>query len=85
MRPAAYIRSSTSTVSGKKSNCSFGCLPAVVAERTTVSPSWAIAEPAAWRASRPVEKMTSRVPKAPLSMTARVLGAEARCSVMSVH
>ncbi len=26
MRPAAYIRSSTSTVSGKKSNCSFGCL-----------------------------------------------------------
>ena len=26
MRPAAYIRSSTSTVSGKKSNCSFGLL-----------------------------------------------------------
>ncbi|RAO50534.1 hypothetical protein PSN01_04508 [Micromonospora saelicesensis] len=70
MRPAAYIRSSTSTVSGKKSNCSFGCLPAVVAERTTVSPSWAMTEPAAWRASRPVEKVISRVPKDPLSITA---------------
>ena len=47
IRPAAYIRSSTSTVSGKKSNDSRGCLPAVVAERTTVSPSWATTEPAA--------------------------------------
>ena len=70
MRPAAYIRSSTSTVSGKKSNCSFGCLPAVVADSTTVSPSWARTEPAAWRASRPVEKVISRVPKDPLSITA---------------
>ena len=42
MRPAAYIRSSTSTVSGKKSNCSFGDLLAVVAESTVVSPSWAM-------------------------------------------
>jgi hypothetical protein len=38
MRPAAYILSSTSTVSGKKSSCSFGALDAVVAERTIVSP-----------------------------------------------
>ena len=37
--PAAYIRSSTSTVSGKKSNWSFGCLPAVVADSSIVSPS----------------------------------------------
>ncbi len=36
--PAAYMRSSTSTVSGKKSNWSRGCLPAVVAERIMVSP-----------------------------------------------
>lgn len=39
MRPAAYIRSSTSTVSGKKSNWSLGFLLAVVAESTIVSPS----------------------------------------------
>ena len=39
MRPAAYIRSSTSTVSGKKSRFSLGFLDAVVAERTIVSSS----------------------------------------------
>jgi hypothetical protein len=39
IRPAAYIRSSTSTVSGKKSKPSLGCLDAVVADRTIVSPS----------------------------------------------
>ena len=39
MRPAAYIRSSTSTVNGKKSNWSLGFLLAVVAESTIVSPS----------------------------------------------
>ena len=39
MRPAAYIRSSTSTVSGKKSNWSLGCLPAVVADSSMVSSS----------------------------------------------
>src|SRR5205823_1416483 len=53
IRPAAYMRSSTSTVSGKKSSCSRADRLAVVAESTTVSPSWATAEPAAWRASRP--------------------------------
>ena len=37
--PAAYIRSSTSMVSGKKSNCSLGVLPAVVAESSIVSSS----------------------------------------------
>ena len=39
MRPAAYIRSSTSTVSGKKSSSSLGCLDAVVADSTIVSSS----------------------------------------------
>ncbi len=39
MRPAAYMRSSTSTVSGKKSNPSRGFLPAVVADRSMVSSS----------------------------------------------
>jgi hypothetical protein len=39
MRPAAYMRSSTSTVSGKKSKCSLGCLDAVVADSSMVSSS----------------------------------------------
>jgi hypothetical protein len=39
IRPAAYIRSSTSTVSGKKSNWSLGCLPAAVVDSTIDSPS----------------------------------------------
>ena len=39
MRPAAYIRSSTSMVSGKKSKCSLGDLPAVVADSSMVSSS----------------------------------------------
>jgi len=39
IRPMAYIRSSTSTVSGKKSRPSRGCLDAEVADRTTVSSS----------------------------------------------
>ncbi len=62
MRPAAYIRSSTSTVSGKKSNCSLGWRPAVVADSSMVSPRLATTEPAAWRASRPVSKVTVRLP-----------------------
>ncbi len=37
--PAAYIRSSTSTVRGKKSKCSLGCLLAVVADSSMVSSS----------------------------------------------
>src|SRR4051812_35743022 len=70
MRPAAYMRSSTSTVSGKKSKCSLGWRPAVVAESSMVSPMVTTTEPAAWRASRPVSKVTLRLPKLPLSMTA---------------
>ena len=37
--PAAYIRSSTSIVRGKKSKWSLGCLPAVVADSSMVSSS----------------------------------------------
>jgi hypothetical protein len=37
--PTAYIRSSTSMVSGKKSKWSLGCLPAVVADSSIVSSS----------------------------------------------
>jgi hypothetical protein len=58
IRPAAYIRSSTSTVSGKKSRFSFGCLDAVVADSTIVSSSMkTTADPAAWRARRPVSNL----------------------------
>ena len=39
IRPAAYMRSSTSTVSGKKSKLSFGRFEAVVAESSIVSSS----------------------------------------------
>ena len=39
MRPAAYMRSSQSTVSGKKSSPSLGCFDADVAESTMVSSS----------------------------------------------
>ncbi len=68
--PTAYIRSSTSIVRGKKSNWSLGVLPAVVADRSIVSSSrYAVTEPAAWRASRPVSNLTVRVPNLPLSMT----------------
>ena len=82
IRPIEYIRSSTSTVRGKKSNCSFGVLPAVVADRTTVSPSWAITDPAACLASRPVENVTRRVPNRPLSMVAVLCWVPRVCSVM---
>ena len=74
IRPTAYIRSSTSTVSGKKSRPSLGCLLATVADRTTVSSSrMASAEPFAWRASRPVSNLILRTPNSPLSITASAL------------
>src|SRR3954470_22380989 len=70
MRPAAYIRSSTSTVRGKKSNWSLGERPAVVADSSVVSPMVATTEPAACLARRPVSKVMVREPRAPLSITA---------------
>ena len=85
MRPMEYMRSSTSTVSGKKSNWSLGCLDAVVAESSMVSSSrYTATEPAAWRARRPVSKRMVRVPYDPLSMTASVIwgpSTGASCSV----
>ncbi len=70
IRPAAYIRSSTSTVSGKKSRLSFGFLEAVVVDSTMVSSSrYTTAEPPARRASLPVSNLILCTPNAPLSMT----------------
>ncbi len=52
--PAAYIRSSTSTVRGRKSTSLR--LPIVAVQRTIVSPDWTTTAPLAWRASLPVSK-----------------------------
>src|SRR4051812_12868238 len=55
--PAAYIRSSTSTVSGRKSTSRW--LPAVAVDKTTVSPWRTTTEPEACLASFPVSKEIS--------------------------
>src|SRR5580704_12128855 len=55
--PAAYIRSSTSTVSGRKSTSRR--LPAVAVQRTTVSPERTTTAPEACLASLPVSNEIS--------------------------
>src|SRR3954451_23682518 len=55
--PAAYIRSSTSTVSGRKSTSRW--LPAVAVARTTVSPWRTTTDPEACLASLPVSNEIS--------------------------
>src|SRR3954454_13060292 len=65
--PAAYIRSSTSTVSGRKSTSRW--LPAVAVDRTTVSPARTVTAPLACLASLPVSNEIS-VP--PISTETRV-------------
>ena len=52
--PAAYIRSSTSTVRGRKSTSRR--LPTVAVQRTMVSPAWTTTAPLACFASLPVSK-----------------------------
>ena len=54
--PAAYIRSSTSTVRGKKSTPSRTPLEATAVARTTVSPMRATTAPLASWASLPASK-----------------------------
>ena len=58
--PAAYIRSSTSTVRGRKSTSLR--FPAVAVERTIVSPAWTTTEPLACLASLPVSNEISFPP-----------------------
>ena len=55
--PAAYIRSSTSTVRGRKSTSRT--LPAVAVQSTIVSPARTTTEPPACLASLPVSKLIS--------------------------
>src|SRR6266508_5625508 len=65
--PAAYIRSSTSTVSGKKSIPSRGAASVHVA-RTWVSPRVTTHEPAACLASLPVSTTSSAPPRVLLDL-----------------
>ena len=57
MRPAAYMRSSMSTVSGKKSAPSRADFAAVAVTSTTVSPMRTVTAPSACPANLPVEKV----------------------------
>jgi hypothetical protein len=58
--PAAYIRSSTSTVSGRKSTSRWA--PAVAVASTSVSPAVTTTAPLACRASLPVSNAISLPP-----------------------
>jgi hypothetical protein len=57
MRPAAYMRSSTSTVRGKKSMPSRMLWSALAVTRTSVLPRRARTAPWLWEASLPVSKL----------------------------
>ena len=60
--PAAYMRSSTSTVSGKKSAPSRGSIRPCAVASTIVSPDRTTTAPSACLASLPVSKVISRSP-----------------------
>src|SRR5437764_10011807 len=60
--PAAYIRSSTSTVSGKKSAPSRPSVRPCAVARTIVSPERTITAPSACFAGLPVSRVSSRLP-----------------------
>ncbi len=62
MRPPAYILSSYSTVSGKKSCPSLGSFPMVAAAKTTESANWTVTDPPACAASLPVSNVKGRPP-----------------------
>src|SRR4051812_40001161 len=65
--PAAYIRSSTSTVSGKKSAPSRGSIRPCAVASTIVSPDRTMTAPSACFASLPVSKVISRPPTVTLT------------------
>src|SRR3954468_14169600 len=60
--PAAYMRSSTSTVSGKKSAPSRGSIRPIAVASTMVSPERTSTAPSACLASLPVSKLSSWSP-----------------------
>src|SRR5690606_39627813 len=65
IRPTAYIRSSKSTVRGKKSIPSRIDLLAVAVTSIWDPPSFAVTAPSACKASLPVEKVSSLPPTSP--------------------
>src|SRR5215831_9705860 len=69
--PAAYIRSSTSTVSGKKSAPSRGSIRPCAVASTIVSPDRTTTAPSACFASLPVSKLISRPPIVTLTSARR--------------
>src|SRR6266581_4264818 len=69
--PAAYMRSSTSTVSGKKSAPSRGSIRPCAVANTIVSPERTTTEPSACFASLPVSNVISRPPIVTLTSARR--------------
>src|SRR5438105_3847739 len=69
--PAAYIRSSTSTVSGKKSAPSRASVRPCAVESTIVSPERTTTAPSACFASLPLSKMISWPPTVTLTVARR--------------
>ena len=83
--PAAYMRSSTSTVSGKKSVPSLTARDTVAVTRIMVSPIRPTTAPSAWPASLPVSKL--RVRSVPLiapdtAMASAILGLLSRADTL---
>src|SRR5947209_20361733 len=69
--PAAYMRSSTSTVRGKKSIPSRMPRLAWAVTRTVVSPTDTTTAPSAWGANKPVEKVRD-LPDSPMGADAEI-------------
>src|SRR3989440_7741220 len=77
--PAAYIRSSTSTVSGKKSAPSRGSIRPCAVASTIVSPERTTTEPSACFASLPVSNVISRPPTVTLTSALRSVAIAISC------
>ena len=80
--PAAYIRSSTSTVSGKKSAPSRASIRPCAVASTIVSPERTTTAPSACLASLPVSKVISWPPTVTLD---RRVAARWQCSCLFLH
>src|SRR3954470_20146654 len=82
--PAAYIRSSTSTVSGKKSAPSRGSVRPCAVPRTTVCPLETTTAPSACFASFPVSNLISRPPISTDTETGTPAGRSASTMLISL-
>src|SRR5215475_11068661 len=82
--PAAYMRSSTSTVSGKKSAPSRASVRPCAVPRTTVCPLDTTTAPSACLASFPVSKVMSRPPISTVTDTGTPAGCSASTMLISV-